>query len=98
MLLYAETIDAECRGADRDSALQPGTTRAAVERIVPGLDPAAHPRDVSEGQRLGVALAVVLAPAPPLVLLDEPTRGLDYVAKARLVEILRELSASGMPW
>ncbi len=73
----------------------PGTTRAAVERIVPGLDPAAHPRDVSEGQRLGVALGVVLAPAPPLVLLDEPTRGLDYVAKARLVEILRELSASG---
>ena len=95
MLLYAETIDAECRGADRDSALEPGTTRAAVERIVPGLDPAAHPRDVSEGQRLGVALGVVLAPAPPLVLLDEPTRGLDYVAKARLVEILRELSASG---
>jgi energy-coupling factor transport system ATP-binding protein len=44
---------------------------------------------------LGVALGVVLAPAPPLVLLDEPTRGLDYVAKARLVEILRELSASG---
>jgi energy-coupling factor transporter ATP-binding protein EcfA2 len=95
MLLYAETIDAECRGADRDSGLEPGTTRAAVERIVPGLDPAAHPRDVSEVQRLGVALGVVLAPAPPLVLLDEPTRGLDYVAKARLVEILRELSASG---
>jgi energy-coupling factor transport system ATP-binding protein len=95
LLLYAETIDAECRGADRDSELEPGTTRAAVERIVPGLDPAAHPRDVSEGQRLGVALGVVLAPAPPLVLLDEPTRGLDYVAKARLVEILRELSASG---
>jgi energy-coupling factor transport system ATP-binding protein len=95
MLLYAETIAAECQGADHDSGLAPGTTRAAVDRIVPGLDPAAHPRDVSEGQRLGIALGVVLAPAPPLVLLDEPTRGLDYVAKARLVEILQQLSASG---
>jgi len=95
MLLYAETIEAECQGADHDSGLAPGTTRAAVDRIVPGLDPAAHPRDVSEGQRLGIALGVVLAPAPPLVLLDEPTRGLDYVAKARLVEILQQLSASG---
>ena len=33
--------------------------------------------------------------APPLVLLDEPTRGLDYAAKRRLVETLRELADQG---
>jgi energy-coupling factor transport system ATP-binding protein len=38
---------------------------------------------------------VVLAPAPPLILLDEPTRGLDYAAKARLSGILHELAATG---
>ena len=54
-----------------------------------------HPRDLSEGQRLTLALAVVLAAEPPLVLLDEPTRGLDYTAKHRLVEILRDLAAAG---
>ena len=32
---------------------------------------------------------------PPLLLLDEPTRGLDYTAKHRLVEILRDLAAEG---
>ena len=37
----------------------------------------------------------MLAAAPPLLLLDEPTRGLDYGAKRRLVEILRELAAAG---
>ena len=37
----------------------------------------------------------VLAAQPPLVLLDEPTRGLDYTAKHRLVEILRDLAANG---
>ena len=54
-----------------------------------------HPRDLSEGQRLALALAIVLAPAPPLLLLDEPTRGLDYPSKDRLIGVLRELAGSG---
>ena len=54
-----------------------------------------HPRDLSEGQRLTLALAIVLAARPPLLLLDEPTRGLDYTAKHRLVEILRDLAGDG---
>jgi len=94
-LLYERTIASECAVADREHHLAPGTTRAALERIEPALDPDRHPRDCSEGQRLALALAVILAPAPPLVLLDEPTRGLDYAAKGRLASILRELAMSG---
>ena len=37
----------------------------------------------------------MLAARPPLLLLDEPTRGLDYTAKHRLVEILRDLADEG---
>jgi energy-coupling factor transport system ATP-binding protein len=37
----------------------------------------------------------VLVARPPLVLLDEPTRGLDYTAKQRLVQILRGLVEAG---
>jgi energy-coupling factor transport system ATP-binding protein len=66
-----------------------------LERIEPGIDDMRHPRDLSEGQRLALALAVVLAPAPPVVLLDEPTRGLDYDAKQRLAQLLEELAAGG---
>ncbi|MFF8768929.1 ABC transporter ATP-binding protein [Kitasatospora sp. NPDC015120] len=94
-LLYGESVGAECASADRDAAAAPGTCRALVERLLPGLDDTAHPRDLSEGQRLTLALAVVLTARPPLILLDEPTRGLDYAAKARLVEILRGLAADG---
>jgi energy-coupling factor transport system ATP-binding protein len=94
-LLYAETVEAECRGADHDARLAPGTTAAAVERVVPGLAPDRHPRDLSEGERLGLALGIVLALGPPLLLLDEPTRGLDYAAKARLVAVLTSLAAAG---
>ena len=63
--------------------------------LVPGATPDQHPRDLSEGQRLALALAVVLAGRPPVVLLDEPTRGLDYHGKAALVQVLRELAADG---
>jgi len=95
LLLYGESVLDECRSADRASGLPEGTTSATLERILPGLPPDRHPRDLSEGQRLGLALAVVLAPAPPLLLLDEPTRGLDYPSKDRLVTLLRDLADAG---
>ncbi|MGZ4682134.1 MAG: ABC transporter ATP-binding protein [Acidimicrobiales bacterium] len=95
LLLNADSVDAECRANDHDAGLDAGTTAAALDAIVPGIDPEAHPRDLSEGQRLGLALAVVLAPEPPVVVLDEPTRGLDYEAKDRLIGVLERLAARG---
>lgn len=94
-LLYADTVAAECRAADKDAAAAPGTCRALVTDLLPGVTDDTHPRDLSEGQRLALALAVVLASRPPLLLLDEPTRGLDYAAKSRLVGLLRDLAATG---
>ncbi|MFI6655832.1 ABC transporter ATP-binding protein [Streptomyces sp. NPDC050523] len=94
-LLYADTVAAECASADRDAEAAPGTCRALVSKLLPGIPDDTHPRDLSEGQRLTLALAVVLTASPPLLLLDEPTRGLDYAAKARLVTLLRALAAEG---
>ncbi|MFE5869695.1 ABC transporter ATP-binding protein [Streptomyces roseifaciens] len=94
-LLYADTVAAECTAADGDAGAEPGTCRALVSRLLPDVPGTTHPRDLSEGQRLALALAVVLTARPPLILLDEPTRGLDYAAKHRLVEILRGLAAEG---
>ncbi|MEH6376189.1 ATP-binding cassette domain-containing protein, partial [Streptomyces sp. KLMMK] len=94
-LLYADTVAAECTAADGDAGAEPGTCRALVSRLLPDVPGTTHPRDLSEGQRLALALAVVLTACPPLILLDEPTRGLDYAAKHRLVEILRGLAAEG---
>ncbi|MFE7119476.1 ABC transporter ATP-binding protein [Streptomyces sp. NPDC057654] len=94
-LLYADTVRAECEAADHDAGADPGACRALVGELLPDVPDSTHPRDLSEGQRLALALAIVLTARPPLILLDEPTRGLDYAAKARLVEILRALAADG---
>jgi len=95
-LLYRETVRAECAQADAETGAVPGSTRGLLDRIVPGIDGEAHPRDLSEGQRLAVALAVTLAATPAVLLLDEPTRGLDYPAKTALATVLRELADDGM--
>ncbi|MFJ9677115.1 ATP-binding cassette domain-containing protein [Streptomyces sp. NPDC101194] len=94
-LLYADTVAAECAAADADAGAAAGSCRALVSELLPGVPDDTHPRDLSEGQRLALALAVVLTARPPLLLLDEPTRGLDYAAKARLVTVLRALAAEG---
>ncbi|MEW2085945.1 ATP-binding cassette domain-containing protein [Streptomyces sp. NPDC005283] len=94
-LLYADTVAAECAAADADGGAAPGSCRALVTELLPDVPDGTHPRDLSEGQRLALALAVVLTGRPPLLLLDEPTRGLDYAAKARLVTVLKSLAAEG---
>ena len=83
-LLYLETV--------ADELTASGATPADLDRLVPGIDRQMHPRDLSEGQRLALALAIVLAGAPPVLLLDEPTRGLDYAAKHALALILRRMA------
>ncbi len=54
-----------------------------------------HPSDLSAGERQRVALAAMLAGRPSVILLDEPTRGMDYETKRLLVENLRRRCASG---
>ncbi|MGH9017536.1 MAG: ATP-binding cassette domain-containing protein, partial [Acidimicrobiales bacterium] len=98
-LLYFDTVAQECAQADRESSTgrgpAAGPCRELLDRLAPGVAAGAHPRDLSEGQRLALVLAVQLTAAPRVVLLDEPTRGLDYRAKRILIDILDRLAAEG---
>ncbi len=94
-LLYAQSVHEELRHSDHDNLVQPGTTQALLARLLPAIDLTLHPRDLSEGERLCLVLAIVLANNPPLLILDEPTRGLDYRAKERLIAAIRACSNPG---
>jgi energy-coupling factor transport system ATP-binding protein len=96
-LLYLETVGAELRQADAEAGEADGgiSAREVLDRLAPGIRDDIHPRDLSEGQRLSLVLAVQLRAAPAVVLLDEPTRGLDYSAKRALIGIVDALAAEG---
>lgn len=55
-----------------------------------------HPYDLSGGEQQLVALAKVLATKPRLLLLDEPTKGVDAHAQKAIIEILRDLKKQGV--
>ena len=103
-LLNRDTVAAELDQADHDATNLAGvpdasvggpTARDILDRLAPGIDDDSHPRDLSEGQRLALVLAVQLSASPPVLFLDEPTRGLDYAAKEALSRILADLASAG---
>jgi energy-coupling factor transport system ATP-binding protein len=95
-LLYLTTVAAELEQADRESAAATSMPAGELlDRLAPGIDRRSNPRDLSEGQRLSLVLAIQLRAAPHVLLLDEPTRGLDYGAKHALGEIVDGLAREG---
>jgi energy-coupling factor transporter ATP-binding protein EcfA2 len=94
-LFLCDRVSEECKLSDklRNTAL--GATRSLLALISPNVEDSQHPRDLSEGQRLGLALAIALAGNPKVLLLDEPTRGLDAHGKAELLILLKKCVVAG---
>jgi energy-coupling factor transporter ATP-binding protein EcfA2 len=94
LLLFADTVQAEVDFTRKTHGLPPDGAE-----LLAGLGLTAHrasdPRDLSVGERQRVALAAVLSGNPQALILDEPTRGLDYLQKDALVGILRKLRDEG---
>ena len=92
VLLDGPTVGHDLRAAEGRHGLAAGAAGAMLDALGGRVDRAADPRDLSEGEALLVALAVVLCAAPRMVVLDEPTRGLDYKAKQAFAAVLESLA------
>ena len=55
----------------------------------------AYPRDLSTGERQRTALGAICITQPELIILDEPTRGMDQLAKSALIALLKRWNAAG---
>ena len=79
--------------ADEEAALAVGgdleCARAALAQLGLASHATRHPRDLSSGERERLALAAVLVAEPDLLVLDEPTRGIDPERKDELAALLR---------
>jgi energy-coupling factor transport system ATP-binding protein len=94
-VLFADSVLDEVRATLTARGRDPGSAHEVLEALgIRDLAPF-HPRDCSAGERLLVAVAAVAAAGPPVVLLDEPTRGLDAAVKRRLIGFLRAHAARG---
>ena len=94
-LLVADRVERECADADARAGAPAGSCAALLARLAPYVRPDAHPRDLSAGGQLALALAMQLVGGADVVLLDEPTRGLDYAGKAQLADIVADLAHAG---
>jgi peptide/nickel transport system ATP-binding protein len=89
-----ETLRAHGKAADEAPALQ----RAIELFALVGLPQPAHlvrryPHQLSGGQQQRVCIAMALACNPDLVVLDEPTTGLDVTTQEQIIELLIDLRA-----
>lgn len=94
-LLFLNSLADELAESDKFALLSDSGTSKIFESLTGRLDPKIHPRDLSAGQQLALVLALQLVKGAGLLLLDEPTRGLDYAAKRSLAKQIRSLRKEG---
>ncbi len=98
-LLFADTVQEELLITlrnHRSEANPPVEPEELLEQLRLADKGDYYPRDLSAGERQRVALGAVTVTRPGALLLDEPTRGLDYAAKRALADLLWDWRDEGM--
>lgn len=95
-LLFHDSVASELHQADLDAKAPLGTTEDILKNFDVTLNEAQNPRDLSEGQKLILALSIQLAKHDELLMLDEPTIGLDIPSRQHLVDIIIDLANRGV--
>ncbi len=98
--IFAATVEDEVAFGPRNFGLDNSAIERRVAEVLRAVNlDDARSRDpflLSKGERQRLAVASILALRPKLLILDEPTTGLDYREQRRLMGMIRELNQSGI--
>jgi energy-coupling factor transporter ATP-binding protein EcfA2 len=98
--IFASSVEEEVAFGPRNFGMDPGEVEHRVDEVLRAVNlQTARQRDpflLSKGERQRLAVASVLALRPRLLILDEPTTGLDYREQRRMMELITELNRSGI--
>ena len=95
-LLFLNTVEEEFRQSDLDAKKPFGTTEKLARGLQLRFEHSQNPRDLSEGQKLALALSIQLTQETSLLLLDEPTLGFDTQSRQALVNSIKRVAESGV--
>ncbi|HID55369.1 TPA: ATP-binding cassette domain-containing protein, partial [Candidatus Poribacteria bacterium] len=97
--IFANTVREEVSFSPRNYGFSEAEVRSSVEEALRAVELEGYeemsPFLLTKGERQRVALASVLACKPRVIILDEPTTGLDYHQQRRIMELLRRLNEEG---
>ena len=99
-LFISETLDEELVRADQLAGHKNSGLTALTFWSILGTEEipellTVHPRDLSAGTQVALAIALQLSWKPRVILVDEPTRGLDEVSRTAMAEVLRCVAETG---
>jgi energy-coupling factor transporter ATP-binding protein EcfA2 len=97
--LFADSVEDEIAFSLRNRGAEESEITKAVEGMLNEFELThyrhSYPRNLSGGEKQRVALASVLVAEPEVIVLDEPTRGMDYVLKKKLINYLDDYRRRG---
>lgn len=97
--LFCNTVYEECAYALRNMGMKEDEIRNRVEKVLKYLDlielKNTPPFFLSKGQRQRLALAVVLAMEPKVIIVDEPTTGQDYIQSQYIMDFMKKIHENG---
>ncbi|HLI80033.1 MAG TPA: energy-coupling factor transporter ATPase [Candidatus Binataceae bacterium] len=98
--IFADTVEAEVMFGPRNFGLDESEVEARCSEVLHAVglenERATDPFLLGKGQRQRLAVASVLALRPRLLILDEPTTGLDYREQRKMMKLVSDLNAAGV--
>ena len=98
-MIFADSVEEEIAFGPKNLGMDPELIKKGVDRVLAFTSleryRESHPMSLSGGEKQRLALAAIIVSDPDILILDEPTTGLDYNSVQAMISLVRDLKAQG---